>query len=265
MKTSEELKQIVREKYSGIVERSATEKKSCGCCEPDEKDYTVFSEDYERLEGYNPDADLQLGCGLPTQYARIDKGNTVVDLGSGAGNDCFVARAITGDKGRVIGLDFTEKMVKKARSNAEKFGYTNVEFVLGEIENIPIDDETADVVVSNCVMNLVPGKKKAFEETYRILKKGGHFSISDIVLEGELPQRLRDEAALYAGCVSGAIQMSDYLSIIENSGFRNIQVQKKKEIDLSEEVYLKYLNTGEWEKYKKSGSGIFSITVYAEK
>lgn len=265
MKTSEELKQIVREKYSDIAEK-ASPKKTCGCgCNSTSDEFTVFADDYSRLEGYVPDADLNLGCGIPTAYAKVKKGDTVVDLGSGAGNDCFVARAITGDTGKVIGLDFTEKMVEKARTNAQKLGYNNVEFALGEIENMPIPDNTADVVVSNCVMNLVPSKEKAFKETYRILKPDGHFSISDIVLKGDLPEGLRNDAAMYAGCVSGAVDLQEYLSFIRKAGFKNVKVQREQENNLPEELYLKYFTREEWETYKNSGSGIFSITVYGEK
>ena len=263
MQTAEELKKIVKEKYGDIVEKST---KSCGCCGGDEEmDYSVLAEDYAKLEGYNPEADLQLGCGIPTQYAKIKEGDTVVDLGSGAGNDCFVARAITGKSGKVIGLDFTERMVAKARSNAERLGFSNVEFVLGEIESIPIQDNIADVVVSNCVMNLVPDKVKAFEETYRILKKGGHFSISDIVLQGELPQGLRNDAAMYAGCISGALQKEEYLSIVRKAGFKNLIVQVQKQIDLGKEIYLRYFSEQEMETFKKSSMGIYSITLNAEK
>jgi len=263
MQTAEELKKIVKEKYGEIVEKST---KSCGCCGCDEdKDYSVLAEDYAKLEGYNPDADLQLGCGLPTQYAMIKEGDTVVDLGSGAGNDCFVARALTGESGKVIGLDFTDKMIAKARLNAEKLGFSNVEFILGEIENIPIPDNTANVVVSNCVMNLVPDKVKAFEETYRILKVGGHFSISDIVLQGELPQGLRNDAAMYAGCVSGALQKEEYLNIVRNAGFKNLIIQVEKHMDLEDAIYLKYFTGEEMKAFKESSKGIYTMTLNAEK
>ena len=256
MRTAEELKSIVKEK-------STSSKKCCGGDE--EKDYSVLAEDYASLKGYNPDADLQLGCGIPTHYAQIHEGDTVVDLGSGAGNDCFVARALTGEIGRVIGLDFTEAMVGKARANVEKLGYKNVEFVLGEIENIPIPDNTADVVVSNCVMNLVPDKEKAFRETHRILKEGGHFSISDIVLQGEIPEGLRNDAAMYAGCVSGALQKQEYLDIVRKAGFKNLVIQIQKKMELDDAIYLKYFSQEEVENFKKSFKGIFSITLNAEK
>jgi ubiquinone/menaquinone biosynthesis C-methylase UbiE len=285
MRTAEELKSIVKEKYGDIAKKSTANdnpSQSSGCCGGkeekasattrsgccggnEEKDYSVLAEDYANLEGYNPDADLQLGCGIPTKYAQIHKGDTVVDLGSGAGNDRFVARALTGEQGRVIGLDFTEAMVSKARANAEKLGFTNVEFVLGEIESIPLPDNTADVVVSNCVMNLVPDKDAAFKETYRILTKGGHFSISDIVLQGEIPEGLRNDAAMYAGCVSGALQKKEYLDIVRKAGFKNLVIQIQKKMELDDAIYLKYFTEEEVENFKRSFKGIFSITLNAEK
>ncbi len=285
MHTAEELKSIVKEKYGDIAKKSTasdSSSQSSGCCGgneekaakttkssccggKEEKDYSVLAEDYANLKGYNPDADLQLGCGIPTKYAKIHEGDTVVDLGSGAGNDCFVARALTGEQGRVIGLDFTEAMVSKAKTNAQKLGYSNVEFVLGEIENIPLADNTADVVVSNCVMNLVPDKDAAFKETYRILKDGGHFSISDIMLQGEIPEGLRNDAAMYAGCVSGALQKKEYLDIVRRAGFKNLIIQIQKKMELDDAIYLKYFTEEEVENFKKSFKGIFSITLNAEK
>ena len=263
-----DLKKIVRDKYAKIA---LQEQKGCGedasCCGPSDskEDFNnIMAESYETLEGYNVDADLGLGCGLPTAYAKIKPGQTVVDLGSGAGNDCFVARAETGDAGRVIGLDFTEEMVQKAREHATKLGYHNVEFVYGDIEAMPLSDNLADVVVSNCVFNLVPNKAKAFEETYRILKPNGHFSISDIVVEGTLPDGLQHDAEMYSGCVSGAIQKSEYLNMIEQAGFRHIEVQKQRGIKLPKELLAKYLSPVEMETFNQE-VGIFSITVYAEK
>ena len=192
----------------------------------------MFAEDYTPLAGYHADADLQLGCGLPTQHAGLRPGDTVVDLGCGAGNDCFVARAEVGDTGRVIGLDMTGPMLVRARANAARLGYDNVAFVLGEIEAMPLPDQTADVVVSNCVMNLVPNKEKAFAETFRILKPGGHFCISDVVIKGTLPDGLQREAELYAGCVTGAIDREEYLQIIREAGFTPITVQRQREVEL---------------------------------
>ncbi|HRJ86200.1 MAG TPA: methyltransferase domain-containing protein, partial [Ignavibacteria bacterium] len=189
----------------------------------------------------------------------------VVDLGSGAGNDCFVARAETGDTGRVIGIDMTPAMVEKAKANAAKLGFANVEFHLAEIEKMPLADNTADVVVSNCVMNLIPNKVNAFREVYRITKPGGHFSISDIVLTGELPLKMKTAATMYAGCVSGAVLKDEYLEIVKNAGFKNISIQKEKLITIPDQILLDYMTIDEAKQFIRSGSGIFSITVYAEK
>lgn len=255
-----DLKALVREKYAAIAERSD----GGGCCDDKTMDYSIMADEYTDLSGYASDADLKLGCGLPTKFARIKPGDTVVDLGSGAGNDCFVARAETGESGQVIGVDFTDAMLLKARTNALNLGFKNVSFVKGDIENIPLPDATADVVVSNCVFNLVPDKSKAFAETHRILKTGGHFSISDIVLEGELPAGLQRAAEMYAGCVSGAIQKNAYLQLLKDQGFRNLTVQKKKSIVLPKEVLAKYLSA-EAIKLFNQDFGIYSITVYGEK
>jgi arsenite methyltransferase len=263
-----DIKKTVKEKYSEIAQQTKNQnEKSCcgvdsGCCSVD---YTIFSENYEKLEGYNSDADLGLGCGLPTEFAKIKKGDTVIDLGSGAGNDCFVARAVTGDEGLVIGIDFTEAMIKKAIENTDKLGYKNVQFRFGDIEKLPVTANKADVIISNCVLNLVPDKVKAFSEIYRVLKPGGHFSISDVVLDGKLPENIAKAAEMYAGCVSGAIQKNDYLSIIEKTGFKNIQIQKEKRIVVPDEILLNYLSEKELNEFKESKTGIFSITVYAEK
>jgi SAM-dependent methyltransferase len=224
-----------------------------------------MSDEYKGLDGYNPDADLGLGCGLPTEFAKIKEGDTVVDLGSGAGNDVFIARKIVGEKGRVIGIDFTEKMIELAKTNADKLGYRNVEFRHGDIDSMPLFSNKADVVVSNCVLNLVPNKHKVFDEIFRVLKPGGHFSISDIVIEGELPAKWKEIAELYAGCVSGAIQKSEYLGIIEEAGFTNIALKKDKVIIFPDEILAEYLSEEEIVDYKKNNVRITSITVYADK
>ena len=262
-----EIKEMVKQKYSEIAlqDKETNASSCCGAGGCTTEVYNIMSEEYDELNGYNPDADLGLGCGLPTNFAKIKKGDTVVDLGSGAGNDCFVARAETGETGKVIGIDFTEAMIEKARTNAEKLGFNNVEFRQGDIEKIPMTANVADVVVSNCVMNLVPDKPKAFSEVYRILKPSGHFSISDIVLVGELPEKIKSAAEMYAGCVASAIQKEDYLKIIENSGFKNISLQKEKAIIVPDDILKNYLNEQEIYEYKNSNSKIFSITVYAEK
>jgi ubiquinone/menaquinone biosynthesis C-methylase UbiE len=224
-----------------------------------------MSDDYTKLEGYNPDADLGLGCGLPTEFAKIKEGDTVIDLGSGAGNDVFIARRITGEKGKLIGIDFTPAMINKARANAEKLGLNNVEFRLGDIDDMPVTSNHADVIVSNCVLNLVPNKHKVISEIFRVLKPGGHFSISDIVLEGELPEKWRKVAEFYAGCVSGAIQKQDYLKIVEEGGFKNITVQKDKAIIIPDAILANYLSAEEIAEFKNSNTKITSITIYAEK
>ncbi|MGQ1889105.1 arsenite methyltransferase [Thermophagus sp. OGC60D27] len=259
----QDLKLIVQEKYGQIAEGT---KSCCGndsCCSS--VDYTVFSEDYSSQKGYNQQADLGLGCGLPTEFAKIKEGDHVLDLGSGAGNDCFVARSQTGETGKVIGLDFTEAMIKKANENLKKTGLNNIEFIHGDIEDIPLPDDAVDVVISNCVLNLVPNKEKAFSEIFRVLKPGGHFSISDVVIAGELPVGLKKDAEMYAGCVSGAIEKERYLSIIAKQGFSEIQIQKEKEIVLSDDLLLRHMDRERLNLYKKSGSGIYSITLYAEK
>jgi arsenite methyltransferase len=264
---AEELKQVVKEKYGQIAEQSYTQNVTscCGAGGCSTMDYSIMSEDYTQLQGYIADADLGLGCGLPTEFALIKDGNTVIDLGSGAGNDAFVARSITGEKGKVIGIDFTEKMIEKARMNADKLGFNNVEFRYGDIECIPVTANVADVVVSNCVLNLVPNKEKAFSEMFRIIKPGGHFSVSDIVLQGDLPDSLRKSAEMYAGCIAGAIQQEDYLSLIRKAGFENIIVQKERKITIPDDILAVYLNNSDMENYKNGALGIYSITVYGGK
>ena len=267
IQSHEQLKTIVREKYDAIAkqEKAVNAASCCGATVSSDEVYNIMADDYDQLEGYTPDADLGLGCGLPTQFAKIQPGDTVIDLGSGAGNDCFIARHETGPEGKVIGVDFTPSMVNKARINAEKLGYNNVEFREGDIENLPVSDAVADVIVSNCVLNLVPNKEKVVTEIYRALKPGGHFSISDIVLVGDMPDRLKEDAELYAGCISGAIQKDTYLDFIHKSGFQNVQIQKEKVIRLPDDLLLKYLTEEEAVLFKNRTVGIFSITVYGEK
>ena len=267
MKTNEELKNLVKEKYSDIaLQDKATNETSCcgsGCCSTEV--YNIMNDDYSRLEGYNADADLGLGCGLPTEFAQIKKGDVVIDLGSGAGNDCFVARAATGESGKVIGIDFTPAMIAKARENAEKLHFNNVEFRQGDIDEMPVSANTADVIVSNCVLNLVPDKQKVFREIFRVLKPGGHFSISDVVLAGSLPENLRNAAEMYAGCVAGAIQKDDYLALIEDSGFADLSIQKQKAIIIPDDILSNYLSADELNAFRSSGAGIFSINVFTRK
>lgn len=267
MKNEQELKEIVKERYAKIAEQGKAENAAscCGATTPSNKVYNIMMDDYSETGGYVEDADLGLGCGLPTQFAKIEKGDTVIDLGSGAGNDCFVARHETGAEGKVIGIDFTPIMIEKARENAEKLGYNNVEFREGDIDAMPVNNNVADVIVSNCVLNLVPNKQKVIGEIFRVLKPGGHFSISDIVLVGNLPDALKDDAEMYAGCVAGAIQKTEYLQFIKDAGFQNIQIQKEKPIVIPNDILEKYLSMDEVENFNQTGTGIFSITVYAEK
>ncbi|HVX25512.1 MAG TPA: arsenite methyltransferase [Parafilimonas sp.] len=261
------VKEIVKQKYAEIaLQDKETNQSSCcgsGCCSTEV--YNIMSDDYTALQGYNPDADLGLGCGLPTQFAKIKKGDIVIDLGSGAGNDAFIARHETGETGKVIGIDFTPAMIERARLNAEARNFNNVEFRLGDIENMPVASNAADVIVSNCVLNLVPNKDGVFKEIYRTLKPAGHFSISDIVLEGELPKQIKEAAEMYAGCVSGAIQKQVYIELIEANGFKNISVQKDKPIIIPDDILSQYLTAEEIKNFKQSATGIRSITVYAEK
>ena len=267
MKTGDQIKEIVKQKYSEIAlqDKSTNMSSCCGAGGCSTEVYNIMSDSYDTLEGYEPDADLGLGCGIPTEFAKIAEGDVVLDLGSGAGNDAFVARKLTGPSGKVIGVDFTEAMVTKARANAEKLKFHNVEFRYGDIEDLPLSDDTVDVVISNCVLNLVPNKRKAFNEIYRVLNKGGHFSISDVVLTGELPEGLQTAAEMYAGCVAGAIQKDRYIQKLEQAGFSNITIQKDKLIIIPDDILVNYLDEVQMEAYKSNSNIIHSITVYGEK
>lgn len=269
MNNETQIKELVKEKYAAIAEQLLDQNQAscCGatsaCC--GDEVYNIMSDDYTNMEGYNPDADLGLGCGLPTEFAKIREGDTVIDLGSGAGNDAFIARKIAGENGKVLGIDFTEAMINKARANAEKLNFNNVEFRLGDIDDMPVTSNYADVIVSNCVLNLVPNKHKVISEIFRVLKPGAHFSISDIVLEGNLPSKWKEVAELYAGCVSGAVQKQVYLEMIAEAGFKNVILQKEKEIKIPDDILKNYLSEEEIAAYKKGGTKITSITVYADK
>jgi len=267
MKTEAEIKELVRQKYSEIAlqDKATNESSCCGAGGCSTEVYNIMTDDYSDLKGYNPEADLGLGCGLPTQFAVIKKGDVVIDLGSGAGNDCFIARSEAGESGKIIGIDFTEAMINKARQNAENLGFNNVEFRQGDIEHMPVTSNIADVVVSNCVLNLVPNKDKVFKEIFRVLKPGGHFSISDVVLSGKLPEQLKNAAEMYAGCVSGAIQKETYLELIKINGFTDMRIQKEKPIIIPDDILKNYLSPEELSAFKSGNTGIFSISVYAQK
>jgi arsenite methyltransferase len=263
MKSSDELKNIVKSKYGEIARQGGSCCGPTGCC--DTLGGTSFAENYQGLDGYFPEADLGLGCGIPTEYAGIETGQTVIDLGSGAGNDVFVVRAIVGGQGRVIGLDMVPDMVAKAKANAAKLHYDNVEFHLGEIEDMPLDSGIADVLVSNCVLNLVPDKSKAFAEINRVLKPGGHFCVSDIVLEGNLPEGLAEAAIAYAGCVAGAQQKDEYMATIKGAGFTDAAIRATRKVHLPDRLLDDVLGAEAVAGLKGSGFGIYSITVVGYK
>lgn len=265
---AKDLKLIVQEKYGEIAKQSLIQgQSSCcgtsGCC--GESEFSMIGDEYINVKGHNADADLGLGCGIPTHFANIKDGDSVLDLGSGAGNDCFVARAIVGETGKVTGIDFTDAMTEKARANNVKLGFTNVEFIQGDIEEMPLGDNQFDVIVSNCVLNLVPDKAKAFSEIFRVLKPDGHFCVSDVVIKGTLPEKLQKDAEMYAGCVSGASNMDDFLEIIRNQGFKDIVIHKEKVISIPKNVLDKYLNKEEIVSLTSGKTGIISITVSAKK
>jgi ubiquinone/menaquinone biosynthesis C-methylase UbiE len=257
-------KETVKQHYGAIANQTSSKNSCCGvdCCQTE--DFNV-AESYQTVEGYIEEADLGLGCGIPTDHALINEGDTVVDLGSGAGNDAFVARRIVGAEGHVYGIDFTPAMLNRARNNAATLGYHNVEFLLGDIENIPLKDNLADVIVSNCVINLVPDKARAFREIYRILKPGGRFSISDMVLTTTLPPRLKEVAELYAGCISGATTADHYMKLLQESGFVSAAIKKERDITIPEELIDKYLTADERATINLSETWIKSITFVGTK
>ena len=268
MKTPEELKLLVKEKYAEIAEQFDDAGCCCGCgpvTAAGQPVYNIMTDDYSSVKGHVADADLGLGCGIPTEHAGITQGMTVLDLGSGAGNDVFIAASEVGAAGRVIGVDMTESMIARAVTNQTSLGLRNVEFRLGEIEQLPVADGEVDVVISNCVLNLVPDKTRAFAEILRVLKPGGHFAVSDIVIEGRMPEALQEVAELYAGCVSGAIQKSEYLSIIGEAGFSNIEIRKEKEIVMPPALLEELTQELPKEQRDLGGARILSITVRAGK
>lgn len=258
-----EIKEMVKQRYNELSLTRNAERPKCGCspAAPSKKVFTIMSEDYSNLKGYEPEADLGVGCGLPTQYARIKKGDTVIDLGSGAGNDCFIAREEAGGTGLIIGIDFAPGMIARARENAVRRGFTNIEFIEGDIEDMPVADATADVVVSNCVLNLLPRKDRIFKEIYRVLKPQGHFCVSDVVLDGVFPKEFTDNAAMYAGCIASAIQKEEYLAEITKAGFADVKIERTKTVVIPDDVLDEHLDGTTIKKYKEGDVGIYSITV----
>jgi arsenite methyltransferase len=264
MTAATEIKSLVRARYGAIAAGAAH---GCGgapdCCGDGALD--MIGDAYADLAGYVADADLGLGCGLPTRHAGIKEGDVVLDLGSGAGIDAFVARRSVGETGRVIGVDMTEAMVARARTNAAKLGYGNVDFRFGEIEHLPVRDDTVDVVISNCVLNLVPDKAQAFAETLRVLKPGGHFCVSDVIATGVLPEGIRRAAALYVGCIAGAMPEADYLAVIRQTGFRDVGIVERKPVPLPAELLREHLSEPELVAFRTSGVGLLSVTVLGTK
>ncbi len=224
----EETRKVVREGYAKVA------KKEASCCAPVNSccGSTDLAQDISRKIGYTNEeltsvpegANLGLGCGNPVALASLEEGETVLDLGAGAGFDCFLAANKVGKKGKVIGVDMTPEMLEKARENAQKGDYENVEFRLGEIENIPAADNSVGVIISNCVINLSPDKNRVFNEAFRVLKPGGRLMISDIVLLKELPDSIKNSVAAYIGCLSGAMMKGDYLAVIREAGFQEVEV-----------------------------------------
>ena len=223
----EAIKKVVREGYAKIAQQGSSccgAVDSCGCgCLPDTVSKTIGYTD-EELAAVPQGANLGLGCGNPVALASLREGETVLDLGSGVGLDCFLAANRVGENGRVIGVDMTPEMIEKARENAEKGEYGNVDFRLGEIENLPIDDDSVDVVISNCVINLAPDKRKVFRETFRVLKPGGRLMISDLVLLKELPDFIKSSLEAYVGCISGAVLKDEYIGAIKKAGFEQVKI-----------------------------------------
>lgn len=222
-----DIKKIVKEKYAKIAatNSSCCGGPSCGCgsdlAETISKNVGYDGND---LQSVPKDANLGLGCGNPTALASLKEGETVLDLGSGAGLDCFLAANRVGNRGKVIGIDMTPEMVEKAKKNAQKGNYRNVEFKLGEIENLPVADNSIDVIISNCVINLSPDKKKAFQEAFRVLKTGGRLMVSDLVLSKELPKEIKESVEAYVGCISGALLKNEYLKCIKEAGFDQVKI-----------------------------------------
>ena len=213
MERSERIKAIVRESYADIAK--SPDGCDCDCC-------VGYSE--EELRQVPTGSNLGLGCGNPLAIASLKEGEVVIDLGSGAGFDAFLAAGRVGEAGKVIGLDMTEEMVKRAKENAKKGKFANVEFKQGDIEDLPFEDDSVDVIISNCVINLAPNKENVFKEAYRVLKKGGRLMISDIVLAKSLPGELKNDEKLLVGCVGGAILKRDYLNLLKKAGFSNIEI-----------------------------------------
>lgn len=269
----EEIKKVVRERYASVAREGSS------CCSPATSCCTSVAEDISRKIGYGDEditsvpegANLGLGCGNPLALASLREGEIVLDLGSGAGFDCFLAAKKVGKEGKVIGVDMTPDMLDRARNNARKGNYANVEFRLGEIENLPAADNSVDVVISNCVINLAPDKTRVFKEAFRVLKPGGRMMVSDIVLLKELPDFVRESIEAYTGCVAGATKKDEYLKTIKNAGFKEVKILDEKnfpmdflENDPVGKQVIEKLNMS-IEGVKEIGKSVVSIRVQAKK
>ncbi|QDX94065.1 methyltransferase domain-containing protein [Brevibacillus laterosporus] len=229
----DQIRQSVRENYKKVVLSVTDNAPSCcgstTCCGSDSDVSLQFGYSLEEIKSVPDGSNLGLGCGNPQTIAELKENEVVVDLGSGGGFDCFLASKQVGKNGRVIGVDMTPEMISKARSNAHNHQYTNVEFRLGEIENLPIADNTVDVIISNCVINLSPDKGRVFQEAYRVLKSGGRLAISDIVMTNDLPEEIRKDIQLYSGCISGSSPINELEQYLVDAGFTEIQINPKDE------------------------------------
>lgn len=261
----DQIRTQVREKYKRIALNVVTPNSCCcgaasSCCTPEGKTIEEISKKLgysaEELERIPDGANMGLGCGNPEAIANLKEGETVLDLGSGGGIDCFLASPKVGEKGKVIGVDMTPEMISKARRIAEKNHFTNVEFRLGEIENLPVADQSVDVIISNCVINLSPNKARVFKEAYRVLKKGGRLAISDIVLTADLPEELRSDPELLSGCITGASTIGELIYYLEQAGFKNISITPKDE----SREFIK-----DWAPEHKVEEYIVSAIIQAEK
>jgi ubiquinone/menaquinone biosynthesis C-methylase UbiE len=271
----EKVKRVVREGYAKIAKQNSSccgpAKSCCGSSHPAEDISKSIGYTEEELRSVPEGSNLGLGCGNPVALASLKAGEIVLDLGSGAGFDCFLAASRVGDKGRVIGVDMTPEMLEKARENAKKINSTNVEFRLGEIENLPLADNSVDVVISNCVINLSPEKRRVFDEAYRVLKPGGRLMVSDIVLLTELPEALKNSIEAYIGCLSGAVLRNEYLGTIKAAGFKDVKVIDETSFPaelLANDPTAKQLIENlkvPVQKVEKFASSIMSIKVYGIK
>ena len=265
---NEKIKEYVKKRYGEIAKTECSSRSSSCCssssCGPPPQ-YVAWKLGYspDDIESVPEDSVLGLGCGNPVALASLKEGETVLDLGSGGGIDVFLAAKKVGPQGKVIGVDMTQEMVTRAKATASEHSYKNVEFRLGEIENIPVEDETVDVIISNCVINLAPDKLKVFQEAYRVLKPNGRIMVSDLVTEGELPDEVRKSFDAWAGCIAGALEKSDYLNKIANAGFKNVKVasQKPYTIEVSPELRGK-ITSIQVEAHKSSQTHTSKVEIF---